>query len=112
MRTDISEMDIQQALDYLRDNSLNAAMAKANAAYLRDYTKTVKARLMQDSDEKTAAGQERDAYASHEYEEHLNAVKEAEIEANKHDFLMRAASEKIGVWRTQISYNKSMGELR
>ena len=110
--TNISDIDVQQALDYLRNNAKVAAQAKANASYLKDFTKTVKARLMQESEEKSAAAQERDAYAHPGYEKHLQAVRDAEFEANKHDFLMKAASEKIGAWRTQISYNKSMGELK
>jgi hypothetical protein len=109
---DISDLDVQSALDYLRDNAGKAAMAKAHANYLSNYTKSLKAELMGKSDEKTAAAQERYAYSHPEYRKHLDVLKEAETEAYKHDFLLRAASEKIGVWRTQISFNKSMGELK
>ena len=107
----IDDDEVQRALDYLRGQASTAAQSKANYNYLKKFSDVLLSQLMVQSNEKTIAGQERDAFRRSEYLEHLKALQIAETEMHKHDFLLIAAREKIGAWRTYKSFNKTMGEL-
>lgn len=107
-RLQISDDDIQKALDYLRDNADEAAMAEANVIYLTEYRKTLKARLMGESNEKTHAAREEYAYAHTDYEKHIDAIREAVRVMKKHRFLRAAADAKFEAWRTQSSNYRAM----
>lgn len=98
-----SEINIFKCLDFLRDNSTAYATAKANRVYLEEYRKTLKATMMikaEESGAKSAATQERDAYASEEYKAHLLGLEEATKIEEELRWLMVAAQAKIEVWRT------------
>jgi hypothetical protein len=101
--TQEAEINIFRCLDFLRDNASDYATAKANRAYLEEYRKTLKAQLMIESEQagaKSAATQERDAYAHTNYINHLCALQEAiQIEENLRWKLV-AAQAKIEAWRT------------
>lgn len=102
------EADIEKALDYVRDNSIAAAQARANRVYMEEYRKTVKAQLMQEHKEKPLAAQEREAYADPRYILHLEALRLAVEEDERHRFLRAAAEAKIDAWRTQCSNERAM----
>jgi hypothetical protein len=103
----ISDDDIEKALDFLRDNARPAAKAKAEAQYMDDYKKVVKARIMREHDEKPLGAQEREAYADPRYEQHLKASQDA-IERDEYLRWMRdAANAKIEAWRTQCSNERA-----
>ena len=101
--TQEAEINIFRCLDFLRDNASAYATAKANRAYLEEYRKTLKAQLMIESEQagaKSAATQERDAYAHTNYINHLCALQEAiQIEEDLRWKLV-AAQAKIEAWRT------------
>ena len=42
----ITDLEIEKAVDYLRDNATKAAQARANRIYLEEYRKTIKAEIM------------------------------------------------------------------
>ena len=98
-----TEVNIFKCLDYLRDNAPMYAQAKANRVYLEEYRKSLKAIEMSKAETagaKSAATQERDAYASESYQLHLLGLQEAtELEVNLH-WMLVAAQAKIEVWRT------------
>ena len=96
----ITDDDIEKALDYLRDNAVPAAQARANRIYLEEYRKTMKAKIMQKYAMLPLGAQERDAYASKEYMDHLTALHSAIEEDEKHRFLREAAQAKIDAWQT------------
>lgn len=96
----IPDEDIEKALDYLRDSATTAAQARANRIYMEEYRKTLKAKVMQRFAMSPLGAQERDAYASREYTDHLNALKTAVEEDEKHRFLREAAQAKIEAWRS------------
>ena len=98
-----TEIEIFKCLDYLRNNAQAFAQAKANRVYLEEYRKSLKAIEMSKAEvagAKSAATQERDAYASQPYQLHLLGLQEAiATEANLH-WMLVAAQAKIEVWRT------------
>ena len=94
---------VEQALNYIRDKSKEYAEAKATRVYLMEFRKSKKAILMgqaQENGTKTAAAQEREAYAHPEYLELLEGIREA---IEKEEFLryhLKAAELKFEQWRT------------
>ena len=100
---DESEIKIFKCLDFLRDNARPYAEAKANRIYLEEYRKTLKATLMKDAEingHKSAAVQEREAYAHDSYKIHLLGLQEALMIEEELRWKMIAAQAKIEVFRT------------
>lgn len=108
--SDDSEIRIFKALDFIRDNAPAYAKAKGELVYLENFRKSKKALLMQKAEaagQKTAALQERDAYADTEYQELLLALQAATEEAERLRWLMTAAEARIEVWRTLESSRRT-----
>lgn len=102
-------VDIERALDFMRDNAEATAGAKANRVYLEQYRKTLKATLMKRAEGegyKTTAAQEREAYASDEYKELLDGLRVAVEEEERLRWLMVAAQTKTEVWRSLEASNR------
>ena len=90
-----------KALDFIRDNAVKYAQAKANVIYMTEYRKTMKSILMAEAyDAKTQSEKETYAYAHPRYVEHLEALKNAVSECEALRWLMVAAEAKIEVYRT------------
>lgn len=104
----ITDDDIEKALDYLRDNAAEAAKARAERLYVVEYRKVIKAQIMQEHNGKSAAIQERDAYADPRYLRHLDAIREAVEIDEKHQFLRAGAAAKIEAWRSMSANHRSM----
>lgn len=103
MTEDETQINIFRALDFIRDNAQPYAQAKAQRVYLENYRKSKKALLMRDAElrgHKTAAIQEREAYADEEYIEVLEGLKEATEKEEQLRWLITAAEAKIEAWRT------------
>jgi hypothetical protein len=103
MSEDDSQINIFRALDFIRDNAPAYAQAKAERVYLENFRKSKKALLMREAElrgHKTAAMQEREAYADASYIETLEALQVATGEEERLKWLMVAAEAKIEAWRT------------
>lgn len=101
--SDQAEINIFRALDFIRDNAPQYAKAKAQRVYLEEFRKTKKALCMQAAEAhgaKTAATQEREAYADVEYAELLAALQAAVEEEERLRWLIVGAQARIEVWRT------------
>jgi hypothetical protein len=107
----ISDDDIEKALDYLRDHAELAAKAIAESWYMQDYRKVVKAEEMTKCNETAVNAQERFAYSSDAYKEHLVATMTAIEKEQTERFLLKAADAKIEAWRTQQSNQRAMGKI-
>lgn len=106
--SDESELNIFRCLDFIRDNAPAYAQAKAQRVYLENFRKSKKALLMRAAEmkgHKTAAIQEREAYADDGYIEILAALQAATEEEEKLRWMITAAEAKIECWRT-ISANQ------
>jgi len=102
-------IDPLKALDYIRDNARAYAEAKANVVYMTEYRKTLKAKLMASSSEKTESAKETYAYSHHMYVEHLEAIRIAVAECERLRWMMVAAEAKIEVWRSLESTARAEG---
>jgi len=96
----MSEINIFRCLETIKENSEAMAQAKANRVYCEEYRKSLKAILMQKSQEKSQNGKESDAYASQEYLEHIDALREAVGAEEGLRWKMIACQAEIEVWRS------------
>lgn len=104
-----TQIDPNEAVDYLIKHSKSYAIAEANKVYMEELRKTVKAECMKEAENvghKTAAIQEREAYRSEKYKTHLLALQEAVRQREEARWLMIAAQERIAVWRSQEASNR------
>ena len=103
----ITDDEVEKCVDFLRDNAVKIAQAKANAMHMDDYTKVVKAKIMRENNgDESLGAREARAYADARYTAHLDTKKIADEEYERLRWLMDAASAKIDVWRTMSSNNR------
>jgi len=107
----ITDLDVEKAVDYLRDNASKASQAKANRIYLEEYRKVVKASIQREHSSESLGAQEAIAYADPRYKTHLEAMSEAIQQDEYHHWMKTAAEAKIEAWRTQQSTNRALGKL-
>ena len=112
MKEIISDDDVQKALDYLRLNAPKAAQARANKVYMEEFRKTVKAQLMTVYSALPVNAQEREAYRSKAYTDHLTALKDAVYQDELNRWGMVAATSTIEAWRTQNANRRGEGKLQ
>lgn len=107
----ISQEQAEDALEYLRVNASKAAKARAQRTYMEEYRKTVKSNIMQRHLEKPLAAQEREAYASEDYKQHLLAMRDA-IEADEYNrWGMVAATATLDAWRTEQANRRGEAKI-
>ena len=105
-------IDPNAAVDFMIAQSAKYAEAEANKVYMEELRKTIKAEEMKNAEAygngeyKTAAMQEREAYASERYKQHLVALKQAVEERERLRWLLIAAQERIAVWRSMEASNR------
>lgn len=105
-------IDPQSAVDYMIAKSKHYAVAEANKIYMEELRKTVKAEQMIEAEQaghKTAAMQEREAYASPRYQQHLLALQAAVEVREELRWMLIAAQARIEVWRSQEASNRAEG---
>ena len=107
----ITEAEIEKACAWLRDNSTEAAQARANRIYLEEFRKSLKAQLMKKHISEPVSAQEREAYSDPEYAEFLEGLKEAVRQDEHNRFMRQAALAKIEAWRTQEANKRGMDRL-
>lgn len=96
----ITDAEVEKALDYLRDTAKLFAAARARRVLLEEQRKSVKAVIMRVHSELPLGAQEREAYASIEYQRHLQEISDAVLAEEEFRGLRVAAEAKLEVWRT------------
>ena len=107
----MSERDIDPmaAVEYMIAKSGDYAQAKANRIYCEEYRKSLKSLLMKDAmvnGHNAANAQEREAYATPKYIDHLKALQAAVEAEEKLRWMLIAAEARIEVWRSQEASNR------
>jgi hypothetical protein len=105
-------IDPQAAVDFMIAKSKQYAVAEANKMYMEEMRKTIKAEEMIEAEalgHKTAAMQEREAYASARYKRHLQAIQQAIEVREELRWMLIAAQARIEVWRSQEASNRAEG---
>ena len=104
----ITQPQAEKALDWLRDNAIRIATAEAQATYLDEWRKVVRAQVMAEHVDLSVAAQEREALCDKRYHDAVTAHAEAVRIATELKWLARAAEAKISAWQTQ-SRNERIG---
>jgi hypothetical protein len=106
----IQDNDAERALDYLRDNAPTLGEAKKQAVLAERMVKRTLALEMARSEEKTAAGKERDALASQAYLDAIHAEADAAGQYEVQRALKDAAGAKLDAWRTLRASERAMSK--
>ena len=101
-------LDAQKYLRRMWENAPQLAKAKAERVYLEEYRKTLKALLMKESGAKSAAEQERDAYAHETYQAHLKGLQEAVRAEELLRWRMVTDQAAVEVWRSTEASKRAM----
>jgi len=107
-------IDPNEAVDYMIAKSKEYAQADANETYMAELRKTIKSEEMREAEirgHKTAVMQEREAYASPRYKEHLLALKEAVQRKQELRWMLIAAQARVEVWRSQEASNRAIDRM-
>lgn len=110
----MSEIDPIKAIEDVERNISDYAESEAHKVYVEEMRKTIKAELMKDAEadgHKTAAMQEREAYANPNYKRHLLALKEAVRRREELRWKMIAAQAKVDIWRSQEASNRRIDRM-
>ena len=103
-------LNVEERLQYIRDNAKAHAEALSQREYLKEFRKSKKAMLINEAELNGIKGQQaREAYAySHkEYIELLEGLKVAIFEECRIRQLIKAAELGIEVWRSQNARQKA-----
>ena len=94
------EIDPNKAIDFIAKNAPQMGVALSNRNHLDDYSKVIKAELMND-EEGTLGNKEAYAYAHPRYKQHLLDLKEANRQYEELNWMMKAALARIEVFKAQ-----------
>tara|TARA_R100001244_G_C5160801_1_gene130978 strand:- start:352 stop:672 length:321 start_codon:yes stop_codon:yes gene_type:complete len=91
---------VERANDWMRDNSIRLAQAKANRIYIERYLKSKHGELFLVAPEGSIASKEAWSYCHTDYIELLNGLKAAVEQETELQHKYTAAEVKIAIWRT------------
>ena len=106
----ISEEQVNDALQYLRDSAPKAAVARSQAKMLEKYLGVVEAEQKSLNRDLSNAASQDVARASPEYKTALEGWKEALRADSEYTMLREAASSRIEAWRTMCSNLRAEGK--
>lgn len=108
----ISEEQIEQAIEYLRNSAKEAGVARAQARTLKKYLEVVEAKgkVTAQASGMTNAAARDVARASPEYKMALDGLEEAVKRDSEFKMLREAAQSRIEAWRTMCSNARAEGK--
>ena len=102
----ITDAQMFESLEYLRDEDFSISKARAKRITIEEGRKHLKARLINQSEAKSFAQKEQDAYANPDYRALLVGLQIA-IEQDEHyRILTDYHKARIEVWRSQSANNR------
>jgi hypothetical protein len=104
----MNEYDPHEAINYIYINAPEYAKAKGQLAQLETYKSSVKAIMMKKSSEQSLGGQEREAYASQDYQDLCIAIGKATEDAEKLKWQLEAAKMRFQAWQTESANNRQL----
>jgi RNA binding exosome subunit len=107
----VTDDEVEKALANLLKRARTASKAIAEAGYMDDYSKVVKARLMGQCNAKHATDKERHAYAHDDYQAHLRNLQTAVEKAEAEKFLIRVDYQVVEVWKALQYRNKRIESI-
>ena len=107
----ITDKQVEDALDYLRDSAKSAAVARAQAKTLEKYLGVVEAQQKSMARGLSNAAAQDQARSSPEYKQALDGWEEAVRRDGEFTMLREAASARIEAWRTMCSNARAEGKI-
>ena len=102
----IKQEEVEKAAAYLRDHAGEYAKAKAERIYLQEFRKSSKAMLMNEKAGEAEHVRSSYAYAHKDYQELLEGYRAAIEVEEKLNWMMKAATIKVDIWRTEQANNR------
>jgi len=105
------EIDPNKCIDFILENAGKYAKARGELAQLEAFKSSLKAIMMQKANEQTIGAQEREAYASQEYQDHCAAIGVATENAEKLKWELEAARLRHATWQTLEVSNRNQDRM-
>jgi len=105
------EIDPNACIDFIIKNAGAFASAKGELSQLECFKSSLKAIMMQKSGEQTIGAQEREAYASQEYQDLCKAIGAATYKTEMWKYRLESAKLRFEAWRTQEASNRNLERL-
>jgi hypothetical protein len=107
----MSNFNPHDAVDYIYQTAPEYGKAKGRVAELEAYKSSLKAIMMKQSDETSIGGQEREAYASEEYQQLCKGIGEATEQAELLKWRLLSAQMRFDAWRTEQASNRNLERM-
>ena len=105
------EIDPNRCIDFILDNAGKYASAKGELAQLETFKSSLKAIMMQKLGEQTIGAQEREAYASQDYQDLCKAIGVATENVEKLKWELEAARLRHATWQTLEVSNRNQDRI-
>jgi hypothetical protein len=105
------EIDPNRCIDFILDNAGKYASAKGELAQLEAYRHSLRSIMMKKSGEQTIGAQEREAYASQDYQDLCKAIGVATENAEKLKWELEAARLRHATWQTLEVSNRNQDRI-
>jgi hypothetical protein len=104
----MTEYDPHEAINYIFINAPEYAKAKGQLAQLEAYRHSLRSIMMKKSNEQSLGAQEREAFASQEYQDLCVAIGKATEDAEKLKWQLEAAKMRFQAWQTESANNRQL----
>ena len=105
------DFDPHDAIDYIYKTAPIFGKAKGQLAELEAYKSSLKAIMMKQSGESSIGGQEREAYASEEYQQLCKGIGEATEQAELLRWRLLSAQMRFDAWRSEQANNRQIDKI-
>lgn len=107
----MKEFDPHDAINFIYTTAPEYAKAKGQLAQLEAYRHSLRSIKMKQSNEQSLGAQEREAYASQEYQDLCTAIGVATEEAEALKWKITAATMRFDAWRTEQASNRNLEKM-
>jgi len=107
----MSEYDPHEAINYIFTHAPEFAKAKGQLAELETFRHSLRSIMMKKSNEQSLGAQEREAYASQEYQDLCKAIGTATENAEKLKWELEAARLRHATWQTLEVSNRTQDRI-
>ena len=105
------EIDPNKCINFILENAGKFSQAKGELAQLECFKSSLKSIMMKKSGEQTIGAQEREAYASQEYQDLCNSIGTATENAEKLKWELEAARLRHSTWQTLEVSNRNQDKI-
>ena len=107
----MTEFDPHDSINFIYLNAPQYAAAKGQLAQLEAYKSSLKAIMMKKSSEQSLGAQEREAYASAQYQDLCKAIGAATEKAETLKWQLMSAQMRFDAWRTEQASNRNLEKM-